>query len=110
MKYKVIGCTSFENNDIPDGTPTIATDNAIVDDIKTTGYCFTGCEHQNQPTGTPVLNDGKDTGENPDFITPFLYEETYTAEFCSSPQKQEWAKEIFKNKSIILFELKPIDK
>ena len=59
MKYKVIGWTSFENNDIPEGVPTIATDNAIVDGIKANGYCFTGCEHQNQPTGTPVLNDGK---------------------------------------------------
>lgn len=59
MKYKVIGWTHFDNPLIEEVEYNVATYNAIVDDIREKGYSFTGCEHQNAPMGTPVLNDGK---------------------------------------------------
>ncbi len=59
MKYKVIGWTDYENEDIEDGDCSDAAYHAIIDDVRASGYCFSGYAHQELSLGVPVLNDGK---------------------------------------------------
>ena len=59
MKYKVIGWTDYENEDIEDGDCSDAAYHAIIDDVRANGYCFSGYAHQELLLGAPVLNDGK---------------------------------------------------
>ncbi len=59
MKYKVIGWTDWENDDIECGSATYAVCNAIIDCIKEKGLCFSGYHHQECFCCVPVLNDGK---------------------------------------------------
>lgn len=59
MKYKVIGWTSSDNTNIPSAPLTFAARHAIVDEIKSKGYLFSGYDHQEAMWGCPVLSDGK---------------------------------------------------
>ncbi len=59
MKYKVIGWTEYDDISFREGRNTDAAVNAIIDDIKANGYCFSGYAHQEMTCGAPILNDGK---------------------------------------------------
>ena len=59
MKYKVIGWTYYDDTTYPDCDNTWAITNAVMDDIKAHGYCFTGEHHQEDANCTPILNNGK---------------------------------------------------
>lgn len=59
MKYKVIGWTEYDDYTIETEDCSYAAYNAIIDDIKAHGYCFSGYSHQETLCGAPVLNDGK---------------------------------------------------
>ncbi len=62
MKYKVIGWTYYDDNEILDSGNTIgfAERNAIIDEIRKHRYLFSGWHHQESWNGVvPVLNDGK---------------------------------------------------
>ncbi|MBE6553812.1 MAG: hypothetical protein E7666_05655 [Ruminococcaceae bacterium] len=60
MKYRVVGWTDFDSETVDgiDGN-SFAERNAIIDEIRKNGYRFTGWDHQEMQTCTPVLNDGK---------------------------------------------------
>ncbi len=60
MKYRVVGWTDFESEEV-DGVDghSFAERNAIIDEIRRKGYRFSGWDHQEMQTCTPVLNDGK---------------------------------------------------
>lgn len=58
MKYKVIGYTDYDWSEFEDGENTDAAIEAIIEDIKSHGYCFSGYAHQEYDNGVPVLNDG----------------------------------------------------
>ncbi len=62
MKYKVIGWTYYENEEIPyaQTSLTYAQRHAIVDEIKKRRYLFSGWHHQESwENAVPILNDGK---------------------------------------------------
>ena len=62
MKYKVIGWTYYDDNEILYSGNTIgfAERNAIIDEIRKHRYLFSGWHHQESWEGVvPVLNDGK---------------------------------------------------
>ena len=61
MKYKVVGWTSYDGDDVPDSEGRIgyAECCAIIDAIKEHGYLFSGWDHQEMFDCAPVLNDGK---------------------------------------------------
>ena len=61
MKYKVIGWTYYDNEEILSSNKTIgfAERNAIIDEIKKNKYLFTGYDHQEEYNTVPVLNDGR---------------------------------------------------
>lgn len=59
MKLKVIGWVWYEDNAYPGGERDYAAYNAVVDDVRERGYCFTGYHHQEEFDCAPVLNDGK---------------------------------------------------
>lgn len=59
MKYRVIGWTSYENQQIPEGEYSLAKDNAIIKDLREHGYVFTGMHHESHPYCAPVLNTGE---------------------------------------------------
>lgn len=59
MKLKVIGWVWYEDSLYDGGEVDWAAYNAIVDDVKEHGYCFTGYHHQECFDCAPVLNDGK---------------------------------------------------
>lgn len=58
MKYKVIGWTNYEDSTLESTPPTDAAVYAIVDNIRSNGYRFTGFHHQEEHA-IPILNDGK---------------------------------------------------
>ena len=58
MKYKGIGYTDYDLSDFKNGENTDAAIEAIIEDIKKYGYCFSGYAHQEYSNGVPVLNDG----------------------------------------------------
>lgn len=59
MKYRVIGWTEYDDNQIKTAPYSEGAENAIIDDIKTHGYLFSGFSHQEYQNCAPVLNDGK---------------------------------------------------
>ena len=59
MKLKVIGWTHYDNFDFAEGDNSWAVRMAIVDEIKTKGYLFSGWDHQESSYCAPVFNDGK---------------------------------------------------
>ena len=61
MKYRVVGWTSYDDESVEDSGSSIgfAEQNAIIDDIKSNGYLFSGYDHQEMWDCAPVLNDGK---------------------------------------------------
>ena len=62
MKYKVIGWTYYDNNEVLDSKKTIgfAERNAIIDEIRKHHYLFSGWHHQESLEGVvPILNDGR---------------------------------------------------
>lgn len=60
MKYRVVGWASYDDPELEDAEyNSSAAVMAIIDDIKTHGYDFTGYEHQEYRDCAPVLNDGK---------------------------------------------------
>lgn len=61
MKYRVVGWTDYDGDDVPDAGSRIgyAERHAIIDEIKRNGYLFSGWEHQEGWRTVPVLNDGK---------------------------------------------------
>ena len=61
MKYKVIGWTSYDDEETEDshGCIGFAERNAIIDDIRAHGYLFSGWDHQETWNCVPILNDGK---------------------------------------------------
>ena len=62
MKYKVIGWTYYDNNEIITSQKNIgfAERNAIIDEIRKHKYLFSGWHHQEHWDGVvPILNDGK---------------------------------------------------
>ena len=61
MKYRVVGWTDYDGDDVPDSGSRIgyAESQAIIDEIKKQGYLFSGWEHQEGFRTVPVLNDGK---------------------------------------------------
>ena len=62
MKYRVIGWTYYEDNDVLEkkGTIGFAERNAIIDEIRKHKYLFSGWHHQESWNGVvPILNDGK---------------------------------------------------
>ena len=61
MKYRVVGWTDYENDEVEASAGCIgfAERNAIIDDIRRNGYCFSGYDHQEMWNCAPVLNDGK---------------------------------------------------
>lgn len=59
MKYRVVGWTHFENEEIRAvDARSFAENNAIIDEIRKRGYRFSGWDHQETENCTPVLNDG----------------------------------------------------
>ena len=60
MKYRVVGWTYFEDDEI-EGVDcnSFAARNAIIDDVRANKYFFSGFDHQEMWNCTPVLNDGK---------------------------------------------------
>ncbi len=58
MKYRVVGWTAYDNPNVKDAECTEAAMQAIIHDIRKHHYKFTGWDHQEMPTGAPVLNDG----------------------------------------------------
>ena len=59
MKLRVVGWTYYSNVFVKEGYKGWAAINAVIDDIKTHGYKFSGKEHQTEDLCVPVLNDGK---------------------------------------------------
>lgn len=59
MKLRVVGWTYYNNRFVEEGYKGWAAINAVIDDIKTHGYKFSGKEHQQEDLCVPVLNDGK---------------------------------------------------
>ena len=61
MKYRVVGWTEYDGDDVPDtrGRIGYAECCAVIDDIKANGYLFSGWDHQESLRCVPVLNDGK---------------------------------------------------
>ena len=61
MKYKVIGWTYYDNEEILSqrGTIGFAERNAIIDEIRKHKYLFTGYDHQEGYNTVPILNDGR---------------------------------------------------
>lgn len=61
MKYRVVGWTDYESDEVPESNGSIgfAERNAIIDDIRKNGYRFSGWDHQETWDCVPVLNDGK---------------------------------------------------
>ena len=62
MKYRVVGWTYYENNEVLDSGNRIgfAERNAIIDEIRKHKYMFSGWHHQESWDGVvPILNDGK---------------------------------------------------
>ncbi len=58
MKLRVIGWTHYDSYGFCEGENTWAVRAAVVDEIKSKGYSFTGQDHQLMPNCAPVLNDG----------------------------------------------------
>ena len=59
MKYKVIGWTSYDDDNFPEGKCSVAEFRAIVDEVKARGYDFSGFAHQEYFECTPILNTGE---------------------------------------------------
>ena len=59
MKYKVIGWTDWDGDDVMAGEVSDAATEAIIDDIRKHQYKLTGFDHQERTNCAPVLNDGK---------------------------------------------------
>jgi len=59
MKLKVIGWVWYDDTTYPGESVDWAAYNAVVDDVKANGYCFTGYHHQEMFDCVPVLSDGK---------------------------------------------------
>ena len=59
MKYKVIGWTEYENEEIEAMDYRISASEAVIDDIREHGYLFSGMHHQDCSRCAPVLNNGK---------------------------------------------------
>ena len=61
MKYKVIGWTAYDDEEVKEARGCIgfAERNAIIDDIRAHGYLFSGWDHQESWDCVPILNDGK---------------------------------------------------
>ena len=61
MKYRVVGWTDYESDEVPEthGCIGFAERNAIIDEIRKNGYLFSGWEHQESWDCVPILNDGK---------------------------------------------------
>ena len=59
MKYKVIGWTWYDNDNIEASYCSPAAREAIIEDIRAHHYEFTGYNHQEFDLAVPVLNDGK---------------------------------------------------
>ena len=57
MKYKVIGWTYYDNNEVLDSGNTIgfAERNAIIDEIRKHKYLFTGWHHQESSVGNTEI-------------------------------------------------------
>lgn len=58
MKYEVIGWTDYENYSLEDGVIDDDAVEAVIEDIRSHGYKFTGYHHQERDNCVPVLNDG----------------------------------------------------
>ena len=58
MKYEVIGWTDYENYSLEDGVIDDDAVEAVIEDIRSHGYMFTGYHHQERDNCVPVLNDG----------------------------------------------------
>ena len=59
MKYRVVGWADYSDPDIEEGDVSESALQAIVEDIRKNGYCFSGWDHQESFGCAPVLNDGK---------------------------------------------------
>ena len=59
MKYKVIGWTDWDGDDVVAAEVSDAATEAIIDDIRKQQYKLTGFDHQERMNCAPVLNDGK---------------------------------------------------
>ncbi len=59
MKYRIVGWTYYENDDVETEEASYAAGNVVIDEIKKKGYCFSGWAHQEMLRGAPVFNDGK---------------------------------------------------
>ena len=59
MKYRVVGWADYSDPDIEDEDVSEAALQAIIEDIRANGYCFSGWDHQESFGCAPVLNDGK---------------------------------------------------
>lgn len=59
MRYRVVGWTDWDNNEIECADSSAAACNAIIDCIRENGFYFTGFFHREWRYCTPVLNDGK---------------------------------------------------
>lgn len=59
MRYRVVGWTHFENEEIGAvDARSFAENNAIIDEIRRNGYRISGWDHQETDDCAPVLNDG----------------------------------------------------
>ena len=58
MKWRVVGWTYYDDH-IEEGETSWAAHYAIVDEVKSRGYLFSGFAHQEGYDCAPVLNDGK---------------------------------------------------
>jgi hypothetical protein len=59
MRYRVVGWTHFENEEIESvDASSFAESNAIIDEIRRKGYRISGWDHQEMDDCAPVLNDG----------------------------------------------------
>lgn len=59
MKYKVIGWTWYDNEQIDTMDYSRSAEEAVIEDIRVNGYVFSGMHHQEDPRCVPVLNNGK---------------------------------------------------
>ncbi len=59
MKYKVIGWTWYDNELIEEMDYSESATEAVIEDIRASGYLFSGMHHQDHPRCAPVLNNGK---------------------------------------------------
>ena len=59
MKYRVIGWTWYDNEQIDTMDYSRSAEEAVIEDIRANGYVFTGMHHQEDFRCAPVLNNGK---------------------------------------------------